>query len=142
MKHVAMVMASLAISAVLVGPVQAQTAAGPTCNDVRWKAEILHKYPGIEKACVGVVVRDNINYVRVSGKVKSKANGVLRVRLDNTASEITWKPAKEDTVSIEGKPVPAMDVVVGQSLRFYMPEDRVAVVDISDKGVNPREVLP
>ena len=143
MKHLLATIAGMAVATALSGAVQAaDTAAGPSCSDVRWKAEVLHKYPGIEKSCVGVVVRDGSNYVRVSGKVRNKANGILKVRLDNTSSDINWKPHAEDTVGIEGKPVPAKDVVVGQSLRFYIPEDRISVVDISDTGVNAREVVP
>ena len=148
MKQVSLILAGVAAAAVLAGSVQAQTstqaqpASGITCNEVRWKAEILQKYPGIEKACVGVVVREGVNYVKVSGKVRRKGNGVVTVRLDHTQSDVAWKPAQGDTVSIEGDAVPALDVVVGQNLRFYMPEDRVAVVDISDAGVKPREVVP
>ena len=45
-------------------------------------------------------------------------------------------------VLIDGEPLPAGDVKVGQNLRFYMPEDRVAVANMSDSGVTSREVVP
>jgi hypothetical protein len=45
-------------------------------------------------------------------------------------------------VLIDGEPLAATDVKVGQNLRFYMPEDRVAVANISDSGVTSREVVP
>jgi hypothetical protein len=103
---------------------------------------VLKKYPDINKACVDVVVRDGIRYVKVSGKVRRSANGALTVRLDHSEADITWKPGVGDTVLIDGEPLAAGDVKVGQNLRFYMPEDRVAVANMSDSGVTSREVVP
>jgi len=136
MKPVVIVVASVVVSAFVGGTVY---AADASCKDIHWKAEMQTKYPGIEKSCVGVVTRDGKQYVRVSGKVHSKDNGVLKVRLDNTESDIAWKPAKGDTVSIDGKATPANDVVVGQHLRFYMLEDHV--VDLTDTSASEREVV-
>jgi hypothetical protein len=129
MKQVSTIVATVLMSAALTG---SAWAADMTCKDIHWKPEIQKKYPGIEKSCVGVVTRDGKNYVRVSGKVRSKEGGMLKVRLDNTDADVTWKPAPGDTVSIEGKATPAKDVVVGQALRFYMLEDKV--VNLSDAG--------
>ena len=137
MKQVSTIVAAVLMSAALTS---SAWAAEMTCKDIHWKAEIQKKYPGIEKSCVGVVTRDGKNYVRVSGKVHSKENGVLKVRLDNTDAMVAWTPAAGDTVSIEGKATPAMDVAVGQSLRFYMLEDKV--VDLTDSGAKTRDVVP
>jgi len=139
------ILAAITASIALAGTAQAQTSAAATagsCSDVKWKADVLKKYPDISKACVGVVERDGVKYVRVSGKVHRKGNGVVTVRLDDTNTDIAWKPGAGDTVMIDGKPVKALDVVVDQHLHFYMPVDRVAVVDISDSAVTPREVVP
>ena len=91
---------------------------------MKWKAQVLQKYPDINKACKDVVVRDGVRYVKISGKVRRAANGSLTVRLDHSEADITWKPGVGDTVLIDGEPLAAGDVKVGQNLRFYMPEDR------------------
>ena len=144
MKKVAFVLASIAASAVFTVSAQTQTqsTSAGSCSDVKWKAEVLQKYPDINKACKDVVVRDGVRYVKVSGKVRRAANGSLTVRLDHSEADITWKPGAGDTVLIDGEPLAATDVKVGQNLRFYMPEDRVAVANISDSGVTSREVVP
>jgi hypothetical protein len=143
MKRVSFLLTGIVASTVFAGAVLAQSAAPASvgsCKDVQWKPEVLKKYPDISKACVDVVDRNGTKYVKVSGKVRLKGNGVVTVRLDHTDSDIAWKPGAGDTVLIDGKPVKAADVVVDQHLRFYMPVDRVAVVDISDTAVTPREV--
>ena len=141
MKQILGLVVGVAALASLAGVVRAADMANG-CGDVRWKGSVLQKFPGIEKSCVGVVTRDGATYVKVSGKVKSKSKEIVTVTLDHTNSDIKWKPGKGDTVGINGNPMKAMDVAVGQSLHFYVPEDRVAVVDISSTGVNPREVVP
>jgi len=144
MKKVAFVLASIAASAVFTVSAQTQTqsTSAGSCSDVKWKADVLQKYPDINKACKDVVVRDGVRYVKVSGKVRRAANGSLTVRLDHSEADITWKPGVGDTVLIDGEPLAASEVKVGQNLRFYMPEDRVAVANISDSGVTSREVVP
>ena len=140
MNKISLLLACIAVSA--AGPVSAQSTSAGSCADVKWKAGVLQKYPDINKSCVDVVVRDGTRYVKVSGKVRRAANGVVTVRLDHSDSDITWKPGAGDTVLIDGEALPASGVKVGQNLRFYMLEDRVAVVNLNDSGVTPREVVP
>jgi hypothetical protein len=141
MKKVSYVITGIAASIVAVSA-QAATQSTPagSCSDVKWTAEMLKKYPDIAKSCVDVVSRDGVRYVKVSGHVSKKSPESVTVRLDNTASDVTWKPAAGDTVLIDGKPMPAKDVEVGQHLRFYMREDHVAVVNLTDTEAAPREV--
>jgi hypothetical protein len=140
MKKVSFVLASIAVSVIASAPAQSQTATAGSCSDVKWTAEMLKKYPDIAKSCVDVVVRDGVRYVKVSGKVAKTGNGVVTVRLDHTDSDVSWKPAAGDTVLIDSKPMPAKDVQVGQHLRFYMREDHVAVVSLTDEGAQSTEV--
>lgn len=118
---------SLIASLVVAGAAQAQTPAMGSCNDVHWKPEVLAKHPDIAKSCVGVVERDGKKFVKLSAKVTSKDKDSVTVLLDHTRSSMTWKPSPGETVSIEGKEVPAMSVVVDQKLRFYMPEEQVSM---------------
>jgi hypothetical protein len=141
MKKVSFVLASIAASVVVSAPAQTQSTTAGSCSDVKWTAEMLKKYPDIAKSCVDVVVRDGVRYVKVSGKVSKKSTDAVTVRLDNTNSDITWKPAAGDNVLIDNKPMAAKDVEVGQHLRFYMREDHVAVVNLTDKEATTRQVV-
>ena len=140
MKRVTLIQAAVVVASGLAASAFADSTSVGSCKDVEWKTEVLTKYPDIHKSCVDVVERDGTKYVKVSGKVRLKGTETMAVRLDHTGTDVTWKPGATDTVQIEGKAVPWKNVVVGQSLRFYMPANRVAVVDISDTAVTPREV--
>jgi hypothetical protein len=144
MKKVSIVLAGIVASVVATASAaETQTAStAGACSDVMWKAEVLAKYPDIAKSCVDVVVREGVRYVKVSGKVRRNTNGELTVRLDHSNSDITWKPAAGDKLLIDGTGTSAADVKVGQNLRFYMLEDKVSVVDLTDAGAAPREVVP
>jgi hypothetical protein len=75
---------------------------------------------------VAVVERNGKRYVKLSGKVTKKNKDFITVLLDNSKEELTWVPDLGETVSIDGKEVPPMSVVIGQQLRFYVPEAQVA----------------
>ncbi|MCE3285827.1 MAG: hypothetical protein K0R70_2083 [Steroidobacteraceae bacterium] len=126
MKLMSFVSATIAASISLVGAVHAESTAVGSCSDVRWKPDILAKYPDITKSCVGVVERDGKRYVKLSGKVTEKTSDSVKVLLDHTKTHMLWEPMTGDMVSIEGKDVPAMSVMKDQKLRFYLPESQVA----------------
>ena len=143
MKKVSIVLASIVASVVgTASAADTQPAAAGACSDVKWKDAVLQKYPDIAKSCVDVVMRDDVRYVKVSGKVRRNDNGLLTVRLDHSDSDIRWKPVAGDKLLIDGQATTASDVKVGQNLRFYMLEDKVSVVNLSDAGAAPREVVP
>jgi hypothetical protein len=117
---------SLIASLVVGSAAHAQASDAGSCDKVQWKADVIAKHPDIAKSCVGIVERDGKKYVKISGKVASKGKDSITVKLDNAHSMMTWKPAPGETVSIEGKDVPAMSVAVDQALRFYMPIAQVS----------------
>ena len=126
MKKVLLILTTIAGSAILAGTAQAQWSPAGSCSDVHWTADFLKKYPDIAQSCVGVVERNGVRYIRLSGKVTSRSKDSITVRLDKTKHEMTWKPAADEKVTIDGKDVPATDVAVDQELRFYLPEEQVA----------------
>ena len=118
-----------AIAAVVVATASAapaEPAAAASCADIRWRADIVAKWPDIPNACVAVVERKGVRYVKLSGKVSDKGADSVTVLLDHTKTHMLWLPMTGDMVSIDGKDVPAMSVVKGQKLRFYLPESQVA----------------
>ena len=70
--------------------------------------------------------RNGKRYVKLSGKVTKKTKDSMTVLLDHANEELIWMPDLGDTVSIDGEETAPMSVVVGQQLRFYVPESQVA----------------
>ena len=119
---------AIAACVLLASTAAAQSTSGKagTCAEVRWRPDIVAKWPDIPKACVGVVERKGTRYVKLSGKVSDKGADSVTVLLDHTRTHMMWLPMTGDVVSIDGKEVPAMSVARGQKLRFYLPESQVA----------------
>lgn len=109
----------------LSGPVLAQTVS---CDEVQWKQEVLGTYPNIAKACQEVVVRDGKRYVRVEGTVKRIVGDVAVIRLEGTNDEISVSPKTSSFFTAANTRIEGKDLNVGQKLRFYLPEERIAVV--------------
>jgi len=126
MNKLSFVLTSIAVSVAVAGSAQAQVPVVGSCAEVHWKSDVLLKYPGIARSCVGVVERGGGRYVKLSGKVIKQGKDSVTVRLDHTTTNMNWTPVAGEMLSIDGKDVPAVSVVVDQQLRFYMPEDQVA----------------
>ena len=115
-------------ASIVLGTVAFAEPAGTAgkCSEVRWRPDIVAKWPDIPKSCVAVIERNGKRYVKLSGKVSDKGSDSVTVLLDRTSTHMLWLPMTGDLVSIEGKEVPAMSVEKGQKLRFYLPESQVA----------------
>jgi hypothetical protein len=125
MKQAALFPATIAaVVAFAAHSAQAEAPNTGSCKDVQWK-ESLKKYPDIAKSCIAVVERNGKKYIKLSGKVTRKTEDTLTILLDHSKADMTWMPDLGDKVSIDGKDIPAMDVVVNQTLRFYVPESQV-----------------
>ena len=119
MRNVSLVLAAIVAAGTVAAQTQDQTSKAGSCDDVQWKDA------RIEKSCMGVVERNGRRYIKLSGKVTRKNNGSITVLLDNSKEELTWVPDLGETVSIAGKETSPTSVVVGQHLRFYVPEAQV-----------------
>ena len=120
MKKMSLLLAAIAASGVFAATLQAEPSATVSCDDVQWRDA------RIAKSCVAVVERNGKKYVKLSGKVTKKDKDFITVLLDHSKEELLWAPDLGETVSIDGKEVPPMSVVIGQPLRFYVPEAQVA----------------
>ena len=107
---------SWVLAAVTAAGVAAQAQPQPSsCDGVQWRDV------RIAKSCTAVVERNGKRYVQMSGKVTRKSKDTITVLLDHSKEELTWMPDLGETVSIDGKETPPMNVLIGQPLRFYVP---------------------
>ncbi len=146
-KMVAAVGMALSLSA---GSLMAQEKAmvsGVTCADLNWSAAVLADYPAIAESCHAVYQKDGKLYAQ--GKVE-----VVRVR----GNRMTFRPihadgTRGDSRSIElpsdwranigGRQYRASDLMRGQELNVYLPEDRfaLAVADETSEGLGDETIV-
>ncbi len=137
---VAMGMA-LALSA---GSVSAQDAA-PTCADLNWSADVLAANPDIGASCQAVYEKDGKLYAKVSIEV-------IRVR----GNRMTFRPLHTDgtmgdsrsvqldsswRAEIGGRSYRASDLMRGQQLNVYIPEDRFALAIEDADGPDEADIV-
>ena len=137
---VAMGMA-LALSA---GSVTAQDAA-PTCADLNWSADVLAANPDIGASCQAVYEKDGKLYAKVSIEV-------IRVR----GNRMPFRPLHTDgtmgdsrsvqldnawRAEIGGRSYRASDLMRGQQLNVYIPEDRFALAVEDADGPDEADIV-
>jgi hypothetical protein len=121
---------SISIQLSLADLVGAQTAK--SCDDIRFKAEILESYPDARKACRRVVERDGVDYVGVRAVVERattlQSETPLRVRvegLDRTIEARAPADLRDSKVTVEprgkGARTTRSQLKVGDRLNLLIP---------------------
>jgi len=118
------------------------SAGATSCADVNWSAEMLAKHPKIGSACQEVMQRDGRTYVKFEGTVKKVAKGGSEVTMDMKGGDkLVLNPDPNRTVSIGGKKTPVKSLRPGDTLTFYVPDDRV-VAAVMETPTAPIEEMP
>lgn len=155
MKH-SIKAAVLATGLVAAGPFIAiaapaqQAANGPTCFNVTYHPEFLKAYPRAPAACMGVVTRKSGDRViRFQARVASVKDGrVMLEFLDalgnpiQPVQQIELVPTAGSSVLVGGKPVSIDKLGKGDSVDFWVPESRIAVITDPSASAESRIVLP
>lgn len=117
----------------------------PSCADLNWSAEALGANPDIGKSCQAVYEKNGELYAKASIEV-------VRVR----GNRMTFRPlhtdgTKGDTRSIQldnswraeigGRTYRASDLMRGQQLNVYIPEDRFALAVADADGPDASDVV-
>lgn len=102
-----------------------------TCSDLKWSAQVLAANPDIALACQGVYEKDGILYAKASIEVVRVTGNRLRFRtLRTDGTKGTPRSVTLDSkwrVNLSGKEYRLMDLVEGQQLDIFLPEDRFAL---------------
>ncbi|MEE4279391.1 MAG: hypothetical protein V2I82_13065 [Halieaceae bacterium] len=103
----------------------------PTCDDLVWSAMVLAANPDIREACQGVYQRGDELYARVEIELTRVRGNRLSFRPQHTDGSEgkprsitvpgTWR------ARIDGREYRARDLLPGQRLSVYIPEDRFAL---------------
>ena len=112
---------------------EAFNATGTTCGSVTWSQASLQKYPTIATACQEVLQRDGKSYVRFAGEVVRVADGGRQLTIDFEGGGVfTVSPPENMSVTINDRRTRVRDLERGDQLNFYIPQDRLAVVNLFD----------
>jgi len=111
------------------GAVNAQDA--PTCDDLVWSAQVLEANPDIGMACKGVFEQGGELYAKVTIEItRARGNRITfrpqhtdgsRGDLRSIAVPNAWR------ARIGGQTYRASELLPGQELNVYMPQDRFAL---------------
>lgn len=114
-----------------MGQAMAQDAA-PTCADLNWSAEVLAANPDVGKSCKGVYEKDGKLYAKVGIEVVRVRGNRLTFRTMHTDGtkgdsrsivlDNSWR------AEIGGREYRVSDMMRGQELNVYLPEDRFALI--------------
>jgi len=119
------------------------TASGDNCTQITWSAEMLAKHPKIASACQEILHRDGKTFVKFEGTVKKVAKGGTEVVMAmKGADDLTLSPKPGRTVMVNGNKVPVKNLRPGDTLTFYVPEDRVVAAEIPPEPAAPVEYIP
>ncbi|MEM1190802.1 MAG: hypothetical protein AAF933_02745 [Pseudomonadota bacterium] len=123
--------------------VQAQGSA-PTCDDLVWSAQVLAINPDIRKSCQGVYQRGDELFAKVTIEVTRVSGNRLGFRpqhLDGSMGKprsitvpSTWR------ARLDGEDYRVRDLMPGQRLNVYVPEDRFALAVENEKLMSDEEL--
>ena len=140
---------ALAMSA---GQLMAQNAStadmvkeAPTCADLNWSAEVLAENPDIGMTCQAVYEKDGKLYAKASIEVVRVRGNRMTFRTLHTdgtkgdSRSITLDPSWR--AEIGGRTYRASDLMRGQQLNVYLPEDRFALAVEDVDGPDEAEIV-
>jgi len=122
---------------------KAFTASGDNCVSVNWSAETLDKYPAIAAACQEVMQKDGKTYVKFEGEVKKVAKNGQEVvmKMKGGKQDLVLNPPEGRTVYVGGRKTAVKSLRPGDTLTFYVPEDRF-IAAVMETPAAPVEEIP
>jgi hypothetical protein len=122
---------------------RAFTASGDSCVSVNWSAETLDKYPAIAAACQEVMQKDGKTYVKFEGEVKKVAKNGQEVvmKMKGGKQDLVLNPPEGRTVYVGGRKTAVKSLRPGDTLTFYVPEDRF-IAAVMETPAAPVEEIP
>ncbi|MEM1401776.1 MAG: hypothetical protein AAGG55_00470 [Pseudomonadota bacterium] len=128
-----------AIVAAMANTASAQSGGALTCDDLVWSAQVLASNPDVGKSCQGVYERAGKLYAKVEIELVRARGNRLTFKTVHTDGSMgnnrsvmvpnSWR------ASIDGEEYRSSELLPGQKLNVYLPEDRFALLmDDGDFG--------
>jgi hypothetical protein len=116
-----------------------------TCEDLNWSAEVLAANPDIAAMCQTVYDKDGKLFAKTSIEVVRVRGNTMTFRpkhIDGTLGDsrsVTLDRSWRATIG--GREYRASDLMRGQELNVYLPEDRFALAVEDDDGIDEIDIV-
>jgi hypothetical protein len=127
--------AGLGLASMGASAADAPAMAVAKCSDIVYNKEFLDKYPKAPAVCRSVSVKNGVKSAKFKAKVVGLEKGSIKVQFLNVADTpvagmepLTFTPKEGAKLSVNGKLEKYRDLKAGDSLSFYVSENRVGVV--------------
>jgi hypothetical protein len=131
-------------TAVAADPMESDTKIA--CSEVKYSAEFLAKYPDAPAACIEAVEKGGKRYAKFNAKVYLNSADRTTVELLNTKgdrlSTFSFKPGPDASVNIDGKSKTFKSLDPGETISFWVSEDRLTAHDMPGSTEESWAVLP
>ncbi|HZF16382.1 MAG TPA: LPXTG cell wall anchor domain-containing protein [Steroidobacteraceae bacterium] len=135
------VVLAASVTAVAQSVEKSFTASGTSCNQIIWSREALAKYPNLTLACREVLQKNGKSYVKFEGTVQRVKDGGKTLLVNfKGADTYTLHPPEGMTVNIGGKQTAMKDLQPGDTVTFFVPEDRLAL-DLTPEPTPPMQEI-
>lgn len=136
----------LGISAARAGGVDPEKLPQVACNDIKFGAAFLAKYPKAPAACLDGRVYNGKRYAKFQAKVYISDPQFMTVQmLDPTGKTVTtfsFKPGPEQGVHINGQLKKFHDMAVGEVMTMWVSEDRTTAEELPGSTDDSWAMLP
>ncbi len=116
------------------------------CTEVKYSSEFLAKYPDAPAACLEAVEKGGKRYAKFNARVFLNSPDRTTVELLNVKgdrlSTFSFKPAADAGVVINDKKVKFTDLKKGETISFWVSEDRLEASDLPGDTHESWSVLP
>jgi hypothetical protein len=116
-----------------------------TCAELNWSPQVLAANPDIALACRGVFEKDDILYAQALIEVVRVKGNIMTFRTQRTDGSLgklrTVNLKQGWRVQLDGREYRASDLLPGQQLRVYMPQDKFGLALEDDDGPDAAEVI-
>lgn len=113
----------------------------PSCETLRWSEAVHRAYPDVEEICEGVYQKDGRLYARASIEVVRTAGNRMTIRTLHTdgspGHQRSMRVPPDWRAHIDGRDYRAGELVPGQRLTVYIPEDRFTLLLEDGAGNEP-----
>jgi hypothetical protein len=116
------------------------------CSEVKYSSEFLAKYPEAPAACLEAREHNGKRYAKFNAKVYLNSADRTTVELLNVRgdrlSTFSFKPGPDAGVNIDGKKTKFTDLKAGQTISFWVSEDRMTAQELPGSTEESWAVLP
>jgi hypothetical protein len=143
------------VAALLVGCGSATSSSRPIdpnrltkveCSDLKFSDEFLKRYPDAPEACIEAREYNGKRYAKYNAKVYLNSADRTTVTLVSPAgkdlSTFSFRPAPDAMIRVNGKPTKITDFRPGETISFWVSEDRMTASAMPGSSEESWAVLP